>query len=188
MANNIAFLFSDVPTPLSINFPDGTIPNVLKHAPKFYIDNPIVLQRQYLKQNGRLNQRRKKEIKDSVKRAEENALETSVKLFDWLDGLEPQPTTEIIATYKKSEDIESRITSTLAQMGQAATTMAEIRNLMEDLRKKSTVSFHLPSPEDRIPCSLDVERECLFQLRKDNKSASLEAGARSYLQLSLWQA
>jgi hypothetical protein len=51
-----------------------------------------------------------------------------VKLFDWLDGLEPQPTTEMIALYEKSQAIESKITNTLAQMDQTAAKMAEIKN------------------------------------------------------------
>jgi len=113
MANNIAFLFSNSPPAGSLNFPDDAIPKVLKHAPKFLIDNPIALQKKYLKQRGPMKLRTEKEIKESVKRAEGDALETLVKLFDWLDGLEPQPTTEIIAIQKKSEDIESKITATL---------------------------------------------------------------------------
>ena len=127
-----------------MNFPDDAIPEVLKHAPHFYIDNPIALQKQYLKKKDCLNRSREKEITKSVKRAEQNALETMVELFDWLDGLEPQPTTEIIAIYKKSEDIESKITDTLAQMGQAAEKMAEIKKLLEEVRNGTAVSFHLP--------------------------------------------
>lgn len=32
----------------------------------------------------------------AVKAGEENALEMLVNLFDWLDGLEPEPVTEIV--------------------------------------------------------------------------------------------
>ena len=145
LANNMAFLFSNVPTPLSINFPDDAIPEVLKHAPQFFIDNPIALQTQYLKQKARVSQGREKEMKKLVKRAEQNALEMLVGLFDWLDDLEPQPTTEIIAIHKKSEDIESKITDTLAQVDQAAKKMAEIKKLLEEVGNGTAVSFHLPS-------------------------------------------
>ena len=37
-----------------------------------------------------------------MKVGEENALEMLVELFDWLDDLEPQPTTEIIPLDDKS--------------------------------------------------------------------------------------
>ncbi len=145
LANNIAFLLSNVPTPASLNFPDDAILRDLKHAPRFLIDNPVALQKNYLKQKGHLDKKNLKKIEVSVELAEENALEMLVEFFDWLDGLEPQPTTKIISPYEKTQDIESKITSTLAQMSQAATKMVEIKNLMEDLRKKTTVSFHLPS-------------------------------------------
>jgi len=145
LANNIAFLFSNVPTPASLNFPHDAIPEVLKHVPKFLIDNPIALQKNYFKQKGHMDKKTLKKIKQSVELAEENALEMLVELLDWLDGLEPQPTTKIISSYEKSQDIESKITSTLAHMSQAAEKTAEIKNLMEDLRKKTAVSFHLLS-------------------------------------------
>ncbi len=118
LANNIAFLLTSVPTAASLNFPDDVIPEVLKHAPKFLIDNPIALQKNYLMLRDRVDERTVKRIKESMKRAElaeQNALEMLVELFEWLDGLEPQSTTEIIAISKKSEDIEAKITAILSQ-------------------------------------------------------------------------
>jgi len=146
LANNMAFLLSNVPTPASLNFPDDAILDELKQAPKFLINNPIALQKNYLKQKGQTDKKTLKKIKESVEFAEQNALETLVELFDWLDGLEPQPTTEIIAIHNKSEKIESKITSTLAQIDQAATKTVDIKKLMKDLGNETAVSFHLPSP------------------------------------------
>ena len=145
LANNIGFLFSNVPTSASFNFPDEGIPEVLRHAPRFFIDNPIALQKNYLKQKDRMNQRTAKQIEELVEFAERSALEMLVELFDWLDGLEPQPTREIIFPYEMSQDIEGKITDTLAQMSRAAEKTAEIKNLMEALSKKAVVSFHLTS-------------------------------------------
>ena len=70
---------------------------------------------------------------------------TKSEFCNWLDGHEPQPTTEIMPPCEKSQDIESKITSTLAQMGQAAEKMAEIKKLLEEVRNGTAVSFHLPS-------------------------------------------
>ena len=131
LANNIGFLFSNTPDERYLNFPDDAIPEVLNHAPKFLIDNPIALQKNYLKQRDRMNERTAKKRNELMKGAEQDALEMLVKLFDWLDGLEPQPTTEIIALYEKSQVIESMITD-----------RAVIKNRME---MKFAVSFHLPS-------------------------------------------
>ena len=145
LANNIGFLLSNVPNEMYLNFPDDAIPETLKHAPKFLIDNPISLQKNYLKTKDRMSERTKKKRKELVKGAEQDALEMSVQLFDWLDGLEPQPTRGIIALYEKYQVINSVITDTLAQTSQAATKRAEIKKLMEDLEKGTDVSFHLPS-------------------------------------------
>ena len=144
LVNNIAFLFSNVPTSLSFNFCKDAIPEALKDAPQFLIDNPISLQKKYLELVGGLGRRKAKEMQKAVKSAERNALETLVGLFDWLDGLEPQPTTEIISLYEKSQAIESKITNTLAQVDQTADKIAEIKRLLEEFKNKSTVSFHLP--------------------------------------------
>jgi len=38
------------------------------------------------------------DLRNAVRTAEQNAMEMLVALFDWLDGLEPQPTTEITKT------------------------------------------------------------------------------------------
>ena len=131
MANNIGFLLSNVSDEMYLSFPDDAIPNDLKHVPKFLIDNPIALQKNYLRQLDRMSERTAKRRKALVKDAEQDALEMLVRLFDWLDGLEPQPTMGTIALYKKSWAIESMITM-----------RAEIKNRME---MKFAVSFHLPS-------------------------------------------
>ena len=145
LANNIGFLLSNVPDEIYLNFPDDVIPVALKHAPKFLINNPIALQKNYLKQRDGMSEKAAKKRKVLVKDAEQDALEMSVQLFDWLDALEPQPTREIMALYEKSQIIESVITDTLVQMSQAATKTAEIKKLMKDLDNGTDVSFHLPS-------------------------------------------
>ena len=145
LVNNIAFLFSNVSTPLSFNFSKDTIPEDLKIAPHFLIDNPVSLQKKYLELKDGMSKRKLREMQKAVKNAEENALEMLVDLSDWLDGLEPQSTWGMIALYEKYQAIESKITNALAQMDQTAAKMAEIKELMEESTKKSAVSFHLPS-------------------------------------------
>jgi hypothetical protein len=82
-------------------------------------------------------------MRKAVLTGEEQALEMLVDLFDWLDGLEPQPTTEIVYLYNLSQSIEAMITNTLAQMDQAAAKKVEIDKLMTALKNNSYVS---PSP------------------------------------------
>jgi hypothetical protein len=96
LVDNIAFMFTNVPCPLSWNFCKHTIPHVLKDAPQFLLDNPIGLQKRYLhlkdepsKKRGRMN------LHNAVKAGEQCALELLAELFDWLDDLEPRPNVEI---------------------------------------------------------------------------------------------
>lgn len=94
LGHNIAFMFTNVSNHFSWNFRQETVPKVFKCAPQFKIDNPIALQKKYLafKDDQRMNDRTK--MLKEMHYGEENALETLVHLFDWLDGLERQPTTE----------------------------------------------------------------------------------------------
>jgi hypothetical protein len=141
LANNIAFLFSNSTTYLSLNFAQDAIPEILKDAPKFLLDNPIALQKKFLELKDDPNKKKvKKEMQREVKNAELRALEMLCDLFDWLDNLEPQPTTDIVALYKKSHVIESKITDTLTQMGQASDLMAKINKMVEEPAKKYSVS------------------------------------------------
>jgi len=145
LANNIAFLFSNTLTPLSLKFSLDDIPSVLKTAPQFLFDNPIALRKKYLKLKDDPNKRKaRREMRKVVIRAEQKALEMLVSLFDWLDDLGPQPTTDIVTLYRTSQDIEVKITSTLAQMDQTAEKMKEINELMNELQVKSAVSFSPP--------------------------------------------
>ena len=77
------------------------------------------------------------ELRETVKHTEQKGLGMLVDLFDWLDGCEPQPTTEIVALYERSQAIETKITNTLAQMDQAAAKMAEISKLVKAVQMNS---------------------------------------------------
>jgi hypothetical protein len=162
LANNIAFVFTNSPTYLSLNFSEDAIPGILKDAPEFLFDNPIALQRKYLQfKDDPSKKRAMTELQKTVKRAEHQALRMFVDLFDWLDGLEPQPTTEIMALYERSQAIDAKITDTLAQMDQAAAKITEINKLMEELHGKSTVScFAFLVSEARVSCFR--RRTCKF--------------------------
>jgi hypothetical protein len=141
LAKNIAFVFTNVASPLSWNFSTDTIPAVPKDVELFLLDNPNALQKKYL---SLINDPDKKKARADMRRvvldAEEWALEMLVKLFDWLDGLRPQPTTEIVYLYNLSQDIEAMITNALAQMEQAAAMKAEIDKIMVALKDNSYVS------------------------------------------------
>jgi hypothetical protein len=111
LVNNIAFVFTNVPSPLSCHLNEDTLPDVLRGVPRFLLDNPVGLQKKYLELKNNLNRRRGKEMCRAVRAGEEKALEMLVDLFDWLDGLESHPTTRLV-----SQDHQKRGKGSLGTM------------------------------------------------------------------------
>jgi hypothetical protein len=69
-----------------------TVPVILKDAPQFQIDSPIALQRKYLRlKNDPRMKNRRVGIRKDMTVAEQDAVDVFVNLFDFVDGLEPQP-------------------------------------------------------------------------------------------------
>ena len=161
LANNTAFMFTNVSSPQDWSFSRDDLPDILKDAPQFLLNNPIALQKKYseLKDGPDMNNQRAN-LRKAVEEGEQNALEMLVDRFDWLDGLEPHPTTEIVSLYEYSRAIEAKVTDVLAQMNQAATTEAKIEEQMEMLQSASAVSFSLywhPSFETYVHCAKRME-------------------------------
>jgi len=116
LASRNAFLLTNVTSPLHCNFPEDTVPDILKEVPQFLLNNPIALQRKYL--NLRDNpdmMKRRTEFREAVKTAEQDALEMLVDLFDWLDSIEPQQRMKVAPLYKKRHSIVASIITTLTR-------------------------------------------------------------------------
>ena len=126
LASNIAFMFTNVSSPLHWNFSTDTVPGVLKSAPHFLLNNPITLQKKYLKLKDVPNMKKgTANLRKEVKVGEENALEMLVDFFDWLDGLEPRPTSEIVPLYGKSHN-QIMTADTRASMDQSVAGKAKV--------------------------------------------------------------
>ena len=132
LANNIALMFTHVQSPISWRVSQETNLGVLKNAPMFLLDNPIVLQNKF---------KDDPDMRRVVKSCEQRALEMLVKLFDWLDDLRPQRATEIVCLHEKYQVINAKTADTLDQIDQAVALKAEINKLMTTLRKNPAVSL-----------------------------------------------
>jgi len=109
-------MFTNISNPLSWNFCEDTIPSILESAPQFPVDNPVALQKKYLKiKDDPQMIKMGAEMRTEVEAAEQGALETLVNLFDWLDGLEPQPTSEMIPHYEKFRSMVANLVSPIAK-------------------------------------------------------------------------
>ena len=134
LADNTAFLFTHVPSPLSRNFPEDAIPAVFRDAIQFLLDNPIARQKEYLElKSDSTNKKVRAVSRKAVQASENGALEMLVDLFDWLDSRVPQPTKEVVYLYNMSRSSEAKITDTLAQTDQAATKRSRIDKPMVTL-------------------------------------------------------
>ena len=78
--------------PLSWHFCQA-VPAILKNTPQLQIDNTTALQMNYIRLKddpGVKNMR--EEMREEVKAVKQGGVGMLVNLFDWVDGLDPQPT------------------------------------------------------------------------------------------------
>ena len=93
-------MLTNVSSPLYQNFTGETVPDAFKSAPQFLLDNPIALQRKYLKlKDDAKSTRKRAKMRKTVEAGEEQALEMLVDFFDWLDGLERPLTKEAMTPF-----------------------------------------------------------------------------------------
>lgn len=114
--NKVAFVFTNVANPLAWNFCQSTLPKNFERAPQFRIDNPVALQKKYLKfkDDPKKTDITITKMPENVKIAEQEALEMLVNLFNWLDGRERHPTTTgVVSLYGKFQDAKAKISSRL---------------------------------------------------------------------------
>jgi len=127
LATRIAFLLTNVTNILYVNLSKDTVPDVLKDAPQFLLNNPIALQRKHLslKDNPDMKKRRTQFL-EAVNGAERDGLEMLVDLFDWLGSLEPQARMKVAPLYKKPHTIVANIIGSLTR---------HVRELLRRLEK-----------------------------------------------------
>ena len=150
LVNNIAFVPSNLWSHSPWNLSQEMVPGALRNSPVFPLGSPIALQLQ-------------KGLYDVETRAnilEQGALEALVKLFNWLDDLEPQPATEIVSLYEKYQNIEAKTTNILDQIAREV----EIDRLMIRLKKHSAVRLSRYCLHPAFLCSLDVGYEHFLRL------------------------
>ena len=181
-------MYTNVLSPLHWNFSGDTIPDALKdtHAPRFAFNNPVALQKKYLKLKGDPSMSIERAyLRQEVKSAQQGALDMLVDFFDWLDSLEAQPMTESGSLYETVQTIDATTTNILAQMDQAATRTAEIDEQRKVFQETSAVSY---PPDAWFLCSLNEGHGGFLPLREDSQYSRLEAGAHPQPQISLQRA
>ncbi|KIL58586.1 hypothetical protein M378DRAFT_15433 [Amanita muscaria Koide BX008] len=136
LVENIGIIFTNVSIQLSLNFDQNSLPERLRNPDsQFRLDNPVALWKKCLARcsNSRVTKRERSEWKAEIHQKHQKALRTLASLFDWLDTLVPQPTTDIVRLYGKTQEIEQKIFHYLAHAGQLTIKETELKRIIKDL-------------------------------------------------------
>ena len=96
---NMCSILTNLPSPLSQNLHGGAFLDI---PAQFVLDNPVALQKKYLKLKDDPNMKKEgMDLRTMVKAGEQKALEMLVDLFDWLDGLDRPKARDTLAQQMK---------------------------------------------------------------------------------------
>lgn len=150
LAENIGIVFTHVASRLSSNFEQDSLPPILKDRDnkQFFLNNPLALWKKLVKfrNENPTNLRDLEEYEDAVNASHTKGLRELVRLFDWLDGLVPQPTHDIIDLQKKSQEIEDRITSAMSY----TSTLADTKKDLVDRKQSNNGNVMVGSLRHRL--------------------------------------
>ncbi|KAF8887987.1 hypothetical protein CPB85DRAFT_289458, partial [Mucidula mucida] len=136
LERNISFLFTNVNNPLQWNFQEDTIPQFLRDADRFTLDNPFSMEMR-LRALCEMPQKAAfvKRMKAAVSNTYTETIDELTSLFNWMNELEPQPTKEILTLYQQVQEIEMRIGDALASMEQDSTKRKQVELIQADVAK-----------------------------------------------------
>ncbi|KAK2459282.1 hypothetical protein APHAL10511_008703 [Amanita phalloides] len=135
LADNIGILFTNVSSPLSWNFDQNSLPDVLrgKEDNQWLLDNPLAMWNKYVQIRARPNVSRRvlSSLSKAVEEGHERVLEELGTLFDWIDGLEPQATNDIMTLFEQSQQIDRDIENAMSR----ATNISEKKKKVAELKR-----------------------------------------------------
>lgn len=142
IVDNVAFLFTMVPSPLHFNFKRETLPDAVRNAKFWGIDNPLVswLRFQKAVNSGDLPEGVEEESRDELKHAYDKGLRVLNSFFKWVDERKVQPTKEVDELHRMSNKMEATISNVLAHFTQAEAQKAELIKLQCELDNQKQVN------------------------------------------------
>ena len=89
--DNIAFLFTNIHSPLVWNVSEEAVPKALRNASRFPLDNPVALRKRFDELRKTPTKKADiQEMKNAILHSETSALQVLARIFDWVDGLSPR--------------------------------------------------------------------------------------------------
>jgi GTP-binding protein EngB required for normal cell division len=144
IVNNIGFMFTNVPDALSFNFQSSTLPEELRNAERWTIQNPVAqfVKYQEAKSSNSRRPQSEQQLRALQRLLHSNfaiTLETLNDFFAWLDTRKAQPTSTIVQLYEMTTRIEAAISNVLAQIDQRERQRMDLQRLQANLDKSNQV-------------------------------------------------
>ncbi|KAF8331178.1 hypothetical protein F5887DRAFT_895198 [Amanita rubescens] len=137
LADNIGILFTNVSSPLSWNFDQNSLPDVLRSRDnRWLLDNPLAMRNKYLeiqKTQPDTSKKVQKNLLKAVNDGHRRALAEISSIFDWLDHLKPQPTNDILNLYKQSQQIDHDIQNAMSRATQISDKKKRVAELKQSV-------------------------------------------------------
>ncbi|KAJ3933475.1 MAG: hypothetical protein NXY57DRAFT_17494 [Lentinula lateritia] len=136
IVDNIAFIFTMVSDPTSFNFERKSLPEELRKAKIWSINNPFAQWTKYQEKLAQdpptVDEEILQEMDEGVHRSYTKALKMLGQVFQFLDKCKVQPTNSIYDLYIMSTDIEAAISNVIARMDQTENTRNGLKKLQSD--------------------------------------------------------
>jgi hypothetical protein len=141
IADNIGFMFTNVPDALSFNFQSNTLPKEIRQAEIWTLQNPVAQFSKYqdMKTSGNSSARQLQSMEKLLQSSYATTMEMLNEFFSWLDQRKAQPTNAIVDLYDMTTKIEAAITNVLAQIDQRERQRMDMKKLQNDLDRNKQV-------------------------------------------------
>jgi tRNA U34 5-carboxymethylaminomethyl modifying GTPase MnmE/TrmE len=142
IAENIGFLFTNVADILSFNFQTDSLPEAVRDAEIWTMQNPVAQYVRYTRSIiGKKPAKQLSHMRKLIETSYENTMEMLDGFFEWIDARAVQPTTEILAVYEMTVSIESSILDVISRMNQQEQKRRDLETLMSQLKTSKQVGI-----------------------------------------------
>ncbi|KAF4607944.1 hypothetical protein EYR40_000280 [Pleurotus pulmonarius] len=141
LVDNMAFMFTMVPSPAHLNFTREMLPKAVRSANFWGIDNLFATWLKFQKalSSGDLPEDVLEASRDEFSHAYDTNLDVLNSFFKWVDERKVQPTKEINDLRRMSDKMEAAVSNVLARFAQAETRKAELAKLRCEIDHQSQI-------------------------------------------------
>ncbi|TFK49481.1 hypothetical protein OE88DRAFT_1713641 [Heliocybe sulcata] len=142
LVDNIGFVFTMVANIFSFNFESLSLPQELRNARHWKMDNPLAQWLKYQeakKKDPPVDEEDLDEMYETVSKGYRKTFTHLIDLFTWLDDRQVQPTKEINELYEMTMTIESSISNVVSRLEQTETRRAALIALKAQIAEQNQI-------------------------------------------------